>query len=172
MTKHLIRATLAALIALPLTVHAADTQRQAEATRLGADVMPFNLSATTHIFTKTAEGGTRRVVAKSVADTKQVELVRAHLHDIQAEFLKSDFSGPSHIHGEEMPGLAELKAAKAGQVSIAYKDVDGGAELTYRTSDVNLVAALHAWFDAQLSDHGTDATTGHQHRSHDEMQKR
>jgi len=29
-----------------------------------------------------------------------------------------------------MPGLAELKAAKPGQIAIAYKDVKGGAELT------------------------------------------
>lgn len=172
MTNHLIQATLAALIALPLAAHAADTQRQAEVARLGADVMPFSLSATTHIFTKTADGGTQRVVAKSVADTKQVELVRAHLHDIQADFLKGDFSGPSHIHGEEMPGLAQLKAAKPGQVSIAYEDVDGGAELTYRTSDAKLVSALHAWFDAQLSDHGADAMAGHHPQMHDQMQKR
>jgi hypothetical protein len=172
MTRHIIQATLAALIALPLAVHAADAQRQAEVARLGADVMPFNLSATTHIFNKTADGGAQRVVAKNIADTKQVDLVRAHLHDIQAEFLKGDFSGPSHIHGEEMPGLAQLKAAKSGQVSIAYKDVDGGAELTYRTSDAKLVSALHAWFDAQLSDHGADAMAGHHPQVHDQMQKR
>ncbi len=172
MKKYLIQTTFAALIALPLAVHAEDTQRQAEVARLGADVMPFSLSATTHIFTKTTDGGTQRVVAKVFADTKQIELVRAHLHDIQADFLKGDFSGPSHIHGEEMPGLAQLKAAKSGQVSIAYKDVDGGAELTYRTSDAKLVSALHAWFDAQLSDHGADAMAGHHPQMHDQMQKR
>ena len=68
--------------------------------------MPFSLKATTHVFTKTAEGGTQRVIAKSPADAQQVRLVREHLQDIQAEFLKGDFSGPSHIHGIEMPGLA------------------------------------------------------------------
>jgi hypothetical protein len=70
-----------------------------------------------------------------------------------------------------MPGLAGLKAAKPGQVSIDYKDVDGGAELTYRTADAKLVAALHQWFDAQLSDHGPDAMAGHQHHQHGEMKK-
>ena len=172
MTKHLIQVTLAAFIALPLAGHAADTQRQAEVARLGADVMPFSLSATTHIFTKTADGGTQRVVAKDAGDAKQVALVRTHLHDIKADFLKGDFSGPSHIHGADMPGLAQLKSAKPGQVAITYKDVKGGAELRYRTSDAKLVSALHAWFDAQLMDHGADAMAGHQHHSHDEMQKR
>jgi hypothetical protein len=88
---------------------AADTQRQAEVAKLGADVMPFSLKATTHIFTKTAEGGVQRVVAKSLSDAQQVKLVREHLRDIQTQFLKGDFSGPTHIHGAEMPGLAELR---------------------------------------------------------------
>ena len=74
--------------------------------------MPFNLKATTHIFTKTADGGVQRVVAKSAADVHQVKPVRLHLHDIQTQFLEGDYSGPAHIHGAEMPGLADLKAAR------------------------------------------------------------
>lgn len=45
---------------------------------------------------------------------------------------------------------------------IHYREVDGGAELTYRASDPKLVSSLHAWFDAQLSDHGANAMSGHQ----------
>ena len=171
MTKYLFHAALLALFTAPLVAHAADPQRQAEVAKLGADVMPFSLKATTHVFTKTAEGGIQRVVAKSVTDSTQVRLVREHLHDIQNRFLKGDFSGPSHIHGNEMPGLANLKAARLGQVAIDYKDVDGGAELSYRTANAKLVAALHAWFDAQLSDHGADAMAGHQHHQHGEMKQ-
>jgi hypothetical protein len=163
MTKHLRRAALAALVILPVTVHAADLQRQAEVARLGADVMPFSLAATIHIFTKTSDGGIQRVVAKNASDSKQVRLVREHLHVIRAQFLKGDFTGPLHIHGSPMPGLAELETAKPGQVSIAYKAVAGGAELRYRTSDLKLARALHDWFDAQLSDHGADAMEGHHH---------
>jgi hypothetical protein len=65
-----------------------------------------------------------------------------------------------------MPGLSQLKAAQPGQLSIEYKDLPGGAELTYQTSNSNLVAALHRWFDAQLVDHGADAMAGHQHCRH------
>src|SRR5204863_9805216 len=32
------------------------------------------------------------------------------------------------------------------------------------THTANLVAALHEWIDAQLSDHGADAHEGHEHR--------
>src|SRR5664280_1181803 len=168
LTKCLIHGAFLALFALPLVAHPADAQRQAEVAKLGADVMPFSLKATTHVFTKTAEGGTQRVIVKNATDTTQVRLVREHLHDIQVQFLKGDFSGPSHIHGNEMPGLADIRAAKPGQVAIEYKDLEGGAELTYRTTDAKLVLALHEWFDAQLSDHGADAMAGHQHQQHDQ----
>ncbi|MGT2455226.1 aspartate carbamoyltransferase [Cupriavidus basilensis] len=173
MTKNLLPTILAGLICLPFTSQAADPQRQAEVARLGSDVMPFSLSATTHIFTKTSDGGTQRVVAKDASDTQQTKLVRQHLHDIQTQFLKGNFSGPSHVHGKGMPGLAELQSATPGKISITYKDVDGGAEVTYRTADAKLVSAIHDWFDAQVSDHGKDAVAGHDgdhaHHSHSSM---
>jgi hypothetical protein len=141
----------------------AETQRQAEVSELGQDVMPFSLNGTTHIFTKNAQGGIQRVVVKNSSDTAQVTLIRQHLQEIREQFLKGDFSGPSHIHGQDMPGLAQLRDAKAGQIAIAYRGIQGGAQLSYQTSDAALVAALHKWFDAQLSDHGKDAVEGHQH---------
>lgn len=129
--------------------------------------MPFRLDATTHVFTKTPQGGVQRVVAKDANDGPQVGLVRQHLHEIQAQFLKGDFSGPSHIHGMQMPGLAELDRAKPGQIAIAYRDVEAGGELAYQTTDGQLVTALHQWFDAQVSDHGADAMEGHMdHMNH------
>ena len=161
MTKYVLQAVLLLAFVSAIAAQAADLQRQAEIASRGADVMPFSLEATTHVFTKTGEGGTQRVIAKNIADTQQVKLVRERLRDIQAEFLKGDFSGPSHIHGNEMPGLAALKAAKPREITIVYKEVGGGAELTYRARDAKLVAALHEWFDAQLSDHGADAMGGH-----------
>lgn len=141
----------------------AQAQRQADVSKRGKDVMPFSLPETTHIFTKTAEGGVQQVVARKATNASQVNLVRQHLREIRQQFLKGDFSAPAHIHGQDMPGLAELQAAKPGQIAIAYRDIKGGAELTYSTSEATLVAALHEWFDAQLSDHGKDAMAGHEH---------
>jgi hypothetical protein len=139
----------------------ADAERQAEVPPRGKDVMPFSLPATAHIFTKSAEGGIQRVVAKKSSGTTQVKLVRKHLQEIREQFLNGNFSGPSHIHGQDMQGLTEWKDAMPGKIVIAYKDVKGGAELSYKTADATLVAALHKWFDAQLSDHGKDAVEGH-----------
>lgn len=171
MKKNILYLARFAISSLPFAVFSADAQRQAEVARLGAEVMPFNLKATTHIFTKSSEGGTQRVVAKDPTDAVQIRLVREHLREIKTKFQKGDFSGPTHIHGTDMPGLAQLKAEKLGQITIAYQEVEGGAELTYRTGNAKLVTALHAWFDAQLSDHGADAMTGHQ-RHHGDMHQK
>lgn len=164
--------TLCAAVAAMAPSFADAAHRQAEVARLGADVMPFRLKATTHVFTKTDRGGVQQVVAKDAADVQQVKLVREHLRDIRLQFLKGNFSGPTHIHGAEMPGLAVLKTSGPGQMSIEYKDVEAGAKLTYDTADAKLVKALHLWFDAQLADHGSDATAGHsQHHDHGSMMK-
>jgi hypothetical protein len=140
---------------------APEAKRQADVARRGGDVMPFSLPATTHVFTKTADGGIQEVVARKSTDAAQVQLVRRHLQEIRQQFLQGDFSGPAHIHGQDMPGLAALQAARPGQISITYREVAGGAQLRYVTSQPRLIAGLHAWFDAQLSDHGADAMAGH-----------
>jgi hypothetical protein len=136
-------------------------QRQADVAQRGKDVMPFSLAATTHIFAKTSQGGVQQVVVKNANDAEQVRLTRLHLKEIRGQFLQGDFSGPARIHGQDMPGLAALKAARQGQLAITYKDLDGGAELSYTTTNATLVTALHQWFDAQLADHGKDAMKGH-----------
>ena len=141
----------------------AKAQRQAAVAERGKDVMPFSLPATQHIFTKTPAGGVQQVVARNAADSAQVQLVRRHLREIREQFLAGDFSGPAHIHGHDMPGLARLRAARPGQLVIDYRAIEGGAELRYATQEAALAAALHEWFDAQLADHGRDAMAGHEH---------
>lgn len=139
----------------------AENQRQAEVAQRGGDVMPFELSSTTHFFSRSVHGGVQQVVAKHANDPVQVRRVREHLETIRRQFLSGDYSGPSHIHGQDMPGLAALTAAAPGQIEIAYREVAQGAELSYTVASASLVTALHQWFDAQLSDHGEDAQAGH-----------
>jgi hypothetical protein len=58
-----------------------------------------------------------------------------------------------------MPGLAEMRAAGAQELEVIYSELPDGAQIIYRSSSPHIVAAIHRWFDAQLSDHGQDATT-------------
>ena len=146
----------------PLSFAADKTRQEAVAGR-GADVMPFALQATTHIFTKTKTGGIQQVVTKSAKDEAQIRLVREHLKEIAAQFSKGDFSGPAHIHGDDMPGLAELRKADPAAIKLQYREIKSGGQIVYTAADPELVKALHRWFDAQLSDHGHDAMEGHDH---------
>ena len=131
----------------------ASKARQEEIARRGAQVMPFSLKRTLHVFTKTKSGGIQQVIVKDPSDTGQIELIREHLSKISKEFAHGDFSEPAKIHGKDMPGLAELERAHPGQLRIAYKDIPKGGQIDYATDSPELVDALHRWFDAQLADH-------------------
>jgi hypothetical protein len=126
---------------------------------LGAAVMPFDLDATLHVFIKTPDGGEQVVIARDPTETTQVELVRRHLHALSIEFSLGRFDDPIAIHGPDMPGVDVLRAS-TGSMAIVYFDVPAGSLITYRTSDPEVVAAIHAWFDAQVADHGLDAVEG------------
>ncbi len=132
-----------------------------EVAQRGRHVMPFNLEQTTHIFSKTDQGGVQQVIVKDKANTEQIKLIREHLSKISHEFMQGDFSNPAKIHGDTMPGLAELKKAKPGDIKIDYKELADGGQITYSTSQPTLIAAIHQWFDAQLSDHARHAMPGH-----------
>lgn len=125
----------------------------------GASVMPFDLERTTHHFAKTADGGVQTVVADDPTDSGQVGLIREHLRTEAERFRRGDFADPTRIHGTAMPGLDPLKGS-AGRIDITFAQTADGAQITYRTADAALVTALHAWFDAQVSDHGAHATGG------------
>lgn len=152
---------VAALATAAIAPARADTtpgsDRQDEVRRKGAQVMPFSLDQTLHTFDKTETGGIQRVRVRQDAPD-QVAMVRSHLRAIARSFSDRDFSAPAHIHGADMPGMAEMRAAKPEDLTVSYRDIDGGAEVTYAGRTPQIVDAVHRWFDAQLSDHGRDAT--------------
>jgi hypothetical protein len=156
----LVVTSAAALVLFAAAILPAQT-RQEEVAAKGAKVMPFDLEQTTHVFQKLDDGGLQKVVVKDPANKKQITLIQTHLKEESERFRKGDFSDPAKIHGEDMPGLAQLKAG-AAKVDIRYTDLPDGAQIRYTAKDPKLVAALHRWFDAQLSDHGHHAT-GHSH---------
>jgi hypothetical protein len=152
-------------LALSPTVFAetVSPERLKEVTERGRHVMPFDLKQTQHIFNKTETGGLQQVFVRNPPNPEQVALIRQHLSKISQEFSHGDFSNPARIHGENMPGLAELRKAAPGQLHVDYKELKDGAEITYSSEEPALVDAIHRWFDAQLADHGPDAMSGHPH---------
>ncbi|GAB2975519.1 hypothetical protein GCM10023080_045250 [Streptomyces pseudoechinosporeus] len=136
------------------------TDRQQVVAERGRSVMPFDLEQTTHHFTPTETGGVQNVVADQPDDTKQIDLIRAHLQQEAEAFGRGDFGDPAQIHGDSMPGLAELEDGYQ-RIEVRYRERPDGATLTYATDEPVLIDALHDWFQAQLSDHGDHAESGH-----------
>ncbi len=162
----LAAATLAAAGAVAtVTMGGEESSREGAVATRGAKVMPFSLDATTHVFDVNETGGTQRVIADNTNDSTQIRLIREHLRKEAAAFKRGDFADPAAIHGNAMPGLAALKAGFKG-IGVRYRDLPNGAEISYRSNDRRLAAAVADWFDAQLSDHGGDATQGSSHTSH------
>jgi hypothetical protein len=152
---------LAVCLAAPLpgAAEPADARRLDEVAERGRQVMPFDLAKTTHVFTKTEDGGRQQVVVKDAADSGQIRLIREHLSALAGAFAEGDFSGPATIHGADMPGLKALQEA-GGRIRYRYRDIADGGELDYLTEDKDLVRAVHAYFDAQLRDHARHAMPG------------
>jgi hypothetical protein len=133
--------------------------RQTEVAQRGAEVMPFDLEATTHRFARTDTGLVQTVTADDPRDVQQVEAILAHLEEEADRFGRGDFDDPAAIHGHGMPGLAELRDG-AADIDIRFETLDDGARLTYTADDPELIEALHRWGDAQVSDHGDHAEHG------------
>jgi hypothetical protein len=121
--------------------------------------MPFDLEQTLHVFEKLDDGGLQRVVVKDLSNKEQIPLIQAHLKEEADKFRRGDFSDPARIHGEDMPGLAELRSG-TGKIDVLCTPRPDGAQIRYAAKDPALVMALHHWFNAQLSDHGRHAS-GH-----------
>jgi hypothetical protein len=154
---HLAAAAAAAVIAL-LTSRALayDSPRQTKVEHNSERVMPFSMDATMHRFVPTAAGGVQTVLVHD-GDPKQIRLVRSHLRKEADAFAHGDFADPASIHGGTMPGLRAMHAG-AKRIRVRYADVRNGAAITYATADPALVSAIHAWFHAQVNDHGKHAT--------------
>lgn len=147
--------SLAILLLFAVTVVFAQT-RQEHVHQMGHSVMPFDVSKTVHIFKMTESGGVQRVIAKDANASDQIALIQQHLRHEAEKFQRGDYGDPATLHGADMPGLKELQAG-ASRIKVSYSELPNGAQITFETTDLHLLTALHRWFGAQLSEHGADA---------------
>ncbi|MEO8859594.1 MAG: aspartate carbamoyltransferase [Burkholderiaceae bacterium] len=157
---HCFRMALAlavsAVVAAPGPAVAQTTQEHVH--HMGQQVMPFDLSISVHIFRMTESGGVQRVILRDPKAVKpdQIALIRQHLQHEAKEFQRGNFADPATLHGATMPGLKELQAGSS-KIKVSYSALPTGAQITFETSDVHALTAIHRWFGAQLSQHGADA---------------
>jgi len=124
--------------------------------------LPYAVDQALEVFAKTANGGIMQIVAKSTNDSQQIKLMQQYLHQTAEEYKKGDFSSTERFHGTAMPGLAQMKAAKAGEIKYQYKALNNGGQIVFSTEDAQLLNALHAWVDAQIKEHGSAGLSGHE----------
>jgi hypothetical protein len=149
--------TKAAAILLLLSTCAVFAQTtQEHVHQMAHSVMPFDIEKTVHIFMMTESGGVQKVIAKHADADDQIALIQQHLKHEAWRFQHGDYSDPATLHGAEMPGLRDLQAG-ASAIEVSYQALSVGAEITFRTTDLRLITAIHRWFGAQLSEHGADA---------------
>ncbi|MDD5412386.1 MAG: aspartate carbamoyltransferase [Methylobacter sp.] len=144
-----------------LAVENADPKKVEEVHERVQRVVPYALDRTLQTFTKTVHGGVQHVVVKSADDTQQIKLIQEHLQKLANEYRKGDFSASERVHGADMPGLAQLKKAEIDDIKFEYKALPNGAQIHYSTEYPQYDKALHEWFDAQVSDHGSDVIPEH-----------
>lgn len=104
--------------------------------------MPFDLEATTHRFEPVKDGLLQTVVADNPRDAEQVRLVRQHLASEAERFAAGDYSDPASIHGDDMPGLAELETgAEDIRVRITVSPRHAGHVQARRTTSDMIATA-------------------------------
>jgi hypothetical protein len=134
----------------------AKTTQQEHVHQMSHTVMPFDMSLTVHIFKMTEQGGIERVITREANAGNQIALIQQHLQYEALKFQKGNYSDPAMLHGENMPGLRELQEG-ASHIKVSYTALQNGAEITFETTNLHLLTAIHRWFGAQLSEHGADA---------------
>jgi hypothetical protein len=147
---------LVLLLALLSSAGALAQTVQQHVHHLSHTVMPFDMASTVHIFRMTESGGVLRVVAKDANAVEQIALIQQHLAHEAERFAHGNYADPAALHGADMPGLAELQAGAAG-ISVSYAKLPQGGAITFVTTELRLLTAIHRWFGAQLSEHGADA---------------
>jgi len=156
MNKHLRKQLVIGILVLISGANLFAETRQERVHQMAHGVMPFDISKTVHIFKMTETGGVQKVIAKDPGATDQIILIQQRLRHEAERFQKGDYSDPAKLHGEDMPGLKALQAG-ASRIKVSYAALSSGAEITFETADLHLLTALHRWFGAQLSEHGSDA---------------
>lgn len=94
------------------------------------------------------------VLAASVPAVAQTAQEQVH----HMGHARGNFGDPATLHGATMPGLKELQAGSS-KIKVTYSKLPTGAQITFETSDVHALTAIHRWFGAQLSEHSADAVS-------------
>lgn len=158
--------TILALVAISLSASvqaqdSASAERRHEINQKVQEGLAFDWRQTKQAFTKSVHGGIQHLFAKSIDDTHLIKAIQVYMLRLASQFRAGDFADTERIHGADMPGLAELKKAGPNDIKFEYKALPTGAQIHFVTEDTHLLENLHAWFEAQIKDHGNADVSEH-----------
>jgi hypothetical protein len=107
-----------------------------------------DLAGTTLVLEQFPDGGLKSIVVRDATDQKKIAAVRARLRSEFARLRSGDFSAAG-AEPQKLPGQAELEGAFE-RIDVTYVELPEGAQIRFSTPEAPLVAALHAWFAAQV----------------------
>ena len=117
----------------------------------GRHVMGVDQYTSRHVFEPLPDGG-RIVLERQVDDSAGVAQIRRHLGEIAEEFSRGDFSAPSLVHAEDVPGTQVMKAKRAA-ISYRMEARPRGGEVRITTQDPEALAAVHEFLAYQRHEH-------------------
>lgn len=132
------------------TAHARDSAYAALQER-GKHAMGVDQYTSTHTFDSYPDGG-RVALVRDSDDSAGVAQIRRHLRDIKKAFEAGDFSTPEFVHMREVPGT-KIMAARRTAITYEVHDIPRGAELRIRSTDAEVVKAIHEFMSFQRMDH-------------------
>jgi hypothetical protein len=114
-----------------------------------------------HRFDDLPDGG-RIELQRDRDDSAGIAAIRAHMRAIARAFAAGDFSTPSMVHLESVPGSATMRARRT---AIRYEplDLQRGAALRIRSDDRESIAAIHRFLAYQRREHRTSGGSAHAH---------
>lgn len=110
---------VAVLLGGALSTAAAAQDHHSAMTARGDQAMGFDQAATTHHFYLYEDGGAIEVTVKNRADQKSLAAIRAHLPHIVQLFAKGDFTTPTFVHDQNVPGVKAM-ARLRDRIAYAY----------------------------------------------------
>lgn len=117
----------------------------------GRGVMGVDQYTSRHVFEPLPDGG-RIELQREVDDSAGVAQIRRHLSEIAAQFGHGDFSAPSLVHAEDVPGTAVMRA-KRSSITYQMRPLPRGGEVRITSADSEAVAAVHEFLAYQRREH-------------------
>lgn len=124
----------------------------------GDRVMGFDHQKTTHHFLLYTDGGAIEVTANDAADGESRDQIRKHLGHIARMFADGNFKAPMLIHDEVPPGVPVMQRLNS-EIKYDFEETERGARVRVRTSNPEVLSAVHEFLRFQIKDHKTGDST-------------